>query len=159
MDLFDWLLALHVLAAFALVAALVLFSVVIAFGRRTDTPASTVRLFRVSRGGDALFAVGAIGTIVFGIWLAVRVEDYSLLDFWIVGAIVLWALLMETGRRTGKHYNEARDYARELVAAGETGPSAELNAKLRTRSGLQFQVASCVLAFLLLVDMIWKPGA
>lgn len=159
MDLYDWLLALHVLAAFALVAALVLFSVVIAFGRRTETPATVVRLFRVSRGGDSLFAVGAVGTILFGIWLAFQVDGYSIFDLWIIGAVVLWAILMETGRREGKLYNEARDYARELVAAGNHAPNAGLAAQMRSQRALLLHVASCVLAFLLLVDMIWKPGA
>lgn len=159
MDLYDWLLALHVLAAFALVAALVLFSVVIAFGRNRDRPSEVLRLFRVSRGGDALFAIGAIGTIVLGIWLAFEVDDYSVLDGWVIAAIVLWAILMETGRREGKLYGRARDRARELSAAGGDAPSEELLALQRAQPALLFHVASCALAFLLLVDMIWKPGA
>jgi uncharacterized membrane protein len=157
--LYEWLLALHVLAAFSLVAALVVFSVVIALGWRTSSPGTTVRLFRAVRGGDALFAIGAVGTIVFGIWLAFHVGEYSIFDLWIVGAIVLWAVLMETGRREGKLYAAARTRARTLVSEGRDGPDAELGAKLRSRPALLFHVASCVLAFLLLVDMIWKPGA
>jgi hypothetical protein len=157
--LHDWLLALHVLAAFALVAALVVFSVVIALGRRLDTPAETLRVFGPVRAGNALFAVGAVGTIVFGIWLALDVGDYSLLDPWIVGALVLWAALMETGRREGKLYDAARDRARELHAAGAEGADPELAARLRSQPALLFHVASCVLAVLLLADMIWKPGA
>jgi ABC-type lipoprotein release transport system permease subunit len=159
MSLYDWLLALHVLAAFALVAALVLFSVVIAFGWRTETPGTTVRLFQAVRGGNAVGALGAVGTLVLGIWLAFHVGAYSIFDFWIIGAIVLWAALMETGRREGKLYDEARDHARELLAAGHEGPSAELVSKLRSRPALLLHVASCVLALLLLADMIWKPGA
>jgi hypothetical protein len=158
-SLYDWLLALHVLSAFSLVTALVVFSVVIAFGWRTETPSTADRLFRVIRSANALFAVGAIGTIVFGSWLAFQVEAYSIFDLWIVGAFVLWAALMETGRREGKLYDEARDLARELLASGADRPSAELGSKLRSRPALLFHVASCVLAFLLLVDMIWKPGA
>ena len=159
MSLYDWLLALHVLAAFALVAALVVFSVVIAAGWTTDSPATTVRLFSAVRGGNALFAVGAIGTIVFGIWLALEVGEYSLLDPWIVAALVLWAVLMETGRREGKLYDRARDHARESLAAGRDAPDPALGARLRSRPALLFHVASCVLAVLLLADMIWKPGA
>lgn len=159
MDLRDWLLALHVLSAFALVGSLVVFSVVIAFGWRTETAGAAVRLFRAVRGGNGLFAVGSIGTIVFGIWLAFLVDAYSILDLWIVAALVLWALLMESGRREGKLYDEARDRARELLAAGDDGPSPDLASKLRSRPALLFHVASSVLALLLLVDMIWKPGA
>jgi hypothetical protein len=158
-SLYDWLLALHVLAAFSLVSALVVFSVVIAVGWRVDTPDAALRLFGPVRGGNVLFGVGAVGTIVFGIWLALHVGAYSIFDFWIIGAVVLWAVLMETGRREGKLYDEARDHAAGLASAGATDPSPELRAKLRSRPALLFHAASCVLAFLLLVDMIWKPGA
>ena len=40
----EWLLALHVLSAFAFVAALVLFSVLIVAVRRADTPADRIRM-------------------------------------------------------------------------------------------------------------------
>ena len=159
MGLYEWLLALHVLSAFALVTSIVIFSVVIAAGWRTEAPAPALRLFRVVRGGNALGWIGAIGTIVFGIWLAFQVGEYSIFDFWIIAAIVLWAALMETGRREGKLYDDARDHARDLAAAGHEGPSPELVAKLRSRPALGFHLATVVLAVLLLVDMIWKPGA
>ena len=159
MDLYDWLLALHVLSAFALVAALVVFSVVIAFGWSRDRPSAVLGLFRASRVGDALFAVGSIGTIVFGIWLAIGMDEYSILDGWVIAALVLWAVLMETARREGKLYNRSRDHARELGAAGADVASGELRALQRSQPALLFHVASCILAFLLLLDMIWKPGA
>ena len=159
MDLYDWLLALHVLSAFSLVAALVLFSVVIAFGWSRDRPSEVLRLFRAARVGDALFAIGAIGSIVFGIWLAIEVDAYSILDAWVIAALVLWAVLMETGRREGNLYNRARDRARELGAESGDAGSGELRELQRSQPALLFHAASCVLAFLLLLDMIWKPGA
>jgi uncharacterized membrane protein len=156
-DLYDWLLALHVLSAFSLVGALVLFSIVIAFGWTRDRPAEVLRLFRASRVGDALFAVGSIGTIVFGIWLAI--DEYSILDGWVIAALVLWAILMETGRREGALFNRSRDRARDLGATDAETASGELRELQRSRPALLFHVASCVLAVLLVLDMIWKPGA
>jgi len=158
-DLQDWLIALHVLAAFSLVAALVLFSVVITFGWNRDRPSEILQLFRASRVGDVLFAIGSIGTILFGVWLAIQIDEYSILDGWVIAALVLWVLLMETGRREGKLYNRSRDRARELAAGGADVADAELRALQRSQPALLFHVASCVLALLLLVDMIWKPGA
>lgn len=159
MDLTHWLIALHVLSAFSLVAALVLFSVVIAFGWNRDRPSEILSLFRASRIGDVLFAIGSIGTIVFGVWLAIRMDEYDFLDFWIIAALVLWALLMETGRREGKLYNRSRDRARELGGSGADVADAEIRALQRSQPALLFHVAACVLAVLLLVDMVWKPGA
>lgn len=159
MDLTDWLIALHVLAAFSLVAALVLFSVVIAFGWGRDRPSEILSLFRVSRVGDVLFAVGAIGTILFGVWLAIQMDEYGIFDGWVIAALVLWALLMETGRREGKLYARSRDRARELSRSGADVADAELQDLQRSQPALLFHVASCVLALLLILDMIWKPGA
>ena len=159
MDLTDWLIALHVLAAFSLVAALVLFSVVIAIGWGRDRPSEILSLFRVSRVGDVLFAVGAIGTILFGVWLAIQMDEYGIFDGWVIAALVLWALLMETGRREGKLYARSRDRARELSRSGADVADAELQDLQRSQPALLFHVASCVLAFLLILDMIWKPGA
>jgi len=156
-NLYDWVLAFHVLAAFSLVGALVLFSTVIAFGWGRERPSEVVRLFRVSRVGDALFAIGSIGTIVFGIWLAI--DEYSILDGWVLAALVLWAILMETGRREGNLYNRSRDRARELAQGGGDVASGELRELQRSRPALLFHVASCALALLLVLDMIWKPGA
>lgn len=158
-DLQDWLIALHVLAAVALVAALVVFSIVIAFGWSRDRPAEILSLFRVSRIGDVLFGVGAMGTIILGVWLAIMMDEHSILDGWVIAALVLWAVLMETGRREGKLYARSRDRARQLAQSGADVADAELHDLQRSRPALLFHVASCVLALALLADMVWKPGA
>jgi len=158
-DFTQWLIALHVLSAFSLVAALVLFSVVIAFGWNRDRPSEILSLFRGSRVGDVLFGVGALGTILFGIWLAIQMDEYSIFDFWVLAAIVLWALLAETARREGKIYNRSRDRARELAGSGADVADAQIRALQRSQPALLFHVAACVLAVLLLIDMVWKPGA
>src|SRR5512134_3615689 len=99
MELYDRLLALHVLSAFAWIAALVVYSVLVVALRRTALPSDVVRLFRVSRVGDALIAVWMIGTIVFGIWLAL--DEYEIWDGWIIAALVLWVAAAAIGGRTG----------------------------------------------------------
>lgn len=159
MALYDWLLALHLLAAGTLVSALVLYSVVIAAGRGLTLPSEVSRLFRLSRVGDIATGVGSVGVLVLGIWLAIDADEYQVWDGWIIAAIVLWALSMETGRRTGNVYNAARDRARALVAEGRDLPDPELGVLLRSSAGLAFHAATIVLVLALLVDMIYKPGA
>lgn len=159
MSLYDWLLFLHVLSAFSVVAGEVLFTFLIAGSWRRDAPSEVLDLFRLIRLGNGLVGVGLTGVLGFGIALAFEADGYAIWDGWIVAALVLWVAFSAVGNRTGKVYDRARDRARALVAEGATGPSSELNALLRSREGLLFQSASMAVVVLLLLDMFFKPGA
>ena len=155
----DWLLALHLLSAFALVAALVVFWVLVVAVRRTDTPEGTVRMAPVAKVGNVAAGAGGLGTIIFGIWLAIALDSYKVWDGWIIAAIVLWIVATAVGGRTGKEYMAGMKKAEELQAAGQTGPSAELLALNRTQRGLVLHTVGTLTTLLILIDMIWKPGA
>jgi hypothetical protein len=155
----DWMLALHVLSAFAVAAGIILFWVLVVAVRQTDTPEATLRLGPFARVADAAVGVGMGGTIVLGIWLAFSVGGYDIWDGWIVAALVLWAITAALGRRAGAAYVPGVEKAQELQAAGERGPSAELLALNRTSNGVVFQLLISVVVLLILIDMIWKPGA
>ncbi len=122
----DTLLFLHVLAAFLLFSTVVMLSGV-ALG--TPAPGRTVQVANV------LWDVGGIGTLVFGVWLALDIEGYGLFDLWIIAAIVLWLIATELGRRA----RGAVDEARERFA--------------------QWHWLRTAVVVLLLADMIFKPGA
>ena len=155
----DWILALHVLSAFAYVAGIILFWVLIVAVRRIDDPEGTLRMQPAALVGNAVVGIGAGGTIILGIWLALSVGGYDLWDGWIIAAIVLWAIAAAVGQRTGKAYMEGVSKARELDAAGQRGANAELLALNRTQNGLILHTAATVVVLLILIDMIWKPGA
>ena len=155
----DWILALHVLSAFAYVAGVVLFWVLVVAVRQTDTPEGTIRMEPVVKVGNASIGIGAGGTILLGIWLAFSVGGYDIWDGWIVAAIVLWLLAAAIGRRTGVAYMEGMNKAQELRTAGQTGSSAELLALNRTSRGVVLHLLSSVVVLLILIDMFWKPGA
>ena len=154
-----WILALHVLSAASLVAGITLFWILVVAGRRIDTPAETLRLRPVAKVGNALTGVGMGGTIIFGVILAFSYGGYDIWDGWIIAALVLWFVGAELGRRTGAAYLEGAKKAEELAAAGQTGPNAELLALNRTSRGLLFQTLTSAVVLLILIDMIWKPGA
>ncbi|MCE3286872.1 MAG: putative integral rane protein [Gaiellaceae bacterium] len=155
----DWILALHVLSAFAYVAAIVLFWVLIAAVRRADTPDETIRMEPIVKVGNGAVAVGVGGTLIFGLWLAFSVGGYDIWDPWIIIALVLWAVAGGIGQRTGVEFTAGMTRAKELEAAGQNGPSAELLAVNRTQRGLWLHTAASVVLLLILIDMIWKPGA
>lgn len=155
----DWMLALHVVSAFAVVAGIILFWVLIVAVRQTDTPEGTIRLGPLTRVADAAIAVGMGGTIVLGIWLAFLVGGYDIWDGWIIAALVLWVITAALGQRASAAYVQGVKKARELRAAGQTGPSAELLALNRTSNGVLLHSLVSAVVLLILIDMIWKPGA
>jgi len=155
----DWILALHVLSAFAYAGGLVLFWILIVAVRRTDVPEATIRMEPVVKVGNAAVGVGAGGTIVLGIWLAISLDAYQVWDGWVIAAIVLWVISLTTGQRTGAAYTKAMTRAQELQAAGQTGPNTELLALNRTSNGVLMHALTTLAVAAILIDMIFKPGA
>ena len=157
-SLYGWVLSLHLLFAFALVGAQVIFWIMIVALWGTDSTSRVASLMRVSQVATVVIAVGSLGTIIFGVWLAIALDAYQVWDGWVLAAIVLWAIAVELGRRGGEGYGAAGMEAGKLAAAGtETSPLvAETFGASRA---LRFHAASSILVLLILVDMIWKPGA
>ena len=135
--MYDWLLFLHVLSAFALVVTVVIFSA-FALGAATDS--------RVLAVANVSWAVGGLGTLVLGIWLALYVDGYEIWDGWIITALVLFAIATELGRRAQLGYTPAPEGGEAGAAVGAS-PAALMH-WLRSLA---------ILA--LLVVMIYKPGA
>jgi hypothetical protein len=154
----DWILAFHLLSAFAYVGGMVLFWALIVAVRRADTPGATIEMEPVVKIGTVATGVGAGGTIVFGIWLAFSKDSYAIWDFWIIAAIVLWAVAGGLGGRTGKTYMQGMNKARELDKAGQTESNAELLSLNRTQNGVVLHSIASLALLLILIDMIWKPG-
>ena len=134
MSLYETLLVLHVLMAFALVAGIVAYGYVV-LGSGGDR-------LRGVLGGPALalWNVGGLGVLVFGIWLALQVDRYEIWDAWIIIAIVLWLIVSAAGGPLSKA-------VRDADTALDAG-----------RARLLLAVMS-VGTVLVLIDMMWKPGA
>lgn len=141
MSLDDWILALHLLSATALVAAMVVFWVVYLALRPAGGPDAT--LAGLARLGSVVVGIGLLGTLVFGIWLAISLDAYEVWDGWVIAAFVLWAVGTETGRRAG----------------AAVGPDPGAATEEARRRALVLHGASSLAVLLLLADLIWKPGA
>ena len=128
------LLFFHVLAGFFLVSGVVVYS---AFALGSPVNRAT-RLV-----AESLWGIGALGTIVLGIWLALNRPEYDLLDGWIIAALVLWVLAMGSGAQA----------SRGMQAEGE---DAAIAVDRRTLFAHWMRVVYVVL---LLLVMVWKPGA
>jgi hypothetical protein len=155
----DWIFALHLLSAATLVGSLVMSWIVVVALLMTDAADETLSLNRVATVGTAATGVGISLVIVFGIWLAILRDAFEVSDGWVLAAIALWAVAAVAISWSVVEYRKPVAQARALVAAGQRGPSAELVALNRTTTGLLLRSLASVAVLLIVVDMIWKPGA
>jgi hypothetical protein len=155
----DWIFALHLLTAATLVGSLVMSWIVVVSLRSANTPGETISLNRVAMVGTAAIVVGLVGAIGFGIWLAILRDAFQVWDGWVIAAIVLWIIAAVALLRSFVEYAKPAGKARALVAAGQTGPSPELTALNRTSTGLLLRALASAAIVLIVIDMIWKPGA
>ena len=146
---YDWLLFLHLLAAFALVAAVVVSVGVLGATWRTASPRDAIPLLRLGQLGDQLSRIGGIGTLLFGVWLAIDLDGYSLTDGWIIASLAIWLVGAAASEIVARQYREA--------LAG--GAGVTLAETVRSARSVAVHVAQAVAVFALLAVMIWKPGA
>lgn len=158
MPSYETLLFLHVTSAFAFVASYVVFSVAFLFGRRVERAEPALALLRIARPADVLAWIGATGTILFGVWLAIKVDGYELWDPWIAGALGLWLVTEEAIRRENLLFAKARRAARAPLGTPETR-AAEVRTLLRTRTANLLHAAGGIGMLGILALMIFKPGA
>ena len=155
MDFTDWMVALHLLAAFAVAAALVLFSVLVYSGRRMTTLEETRTLFRIAPTGNILITAGLALVLIFGVILSLDSDAFEIWDGWIIAAIVLLIAFGGVGQRSGAYYTEVQ----KLAEAPGGGNEAEVLARLRAPTGAMLHFAAVVLFVLIVLDMVFKPGA
>jgi uncharacterized membrane protein len=153
----QWLLMFHITGAFFLVGGSVAAGVFNVLSQRAERPSETALYLRLIRTVLPVIFLGSFATLVFGLWL-VHELHFRFWSFWIIAALVLWLLAGALGGAGGKHQERARRHAEQLAASGDT-PDDELRAILRDPRGNAMSWLAGLATLLLLIDMIWKPGA
>ena len=125
--MYHTLLFFHLIAAFLLAVTVVMYSAV-ALGA-----ASTPRMLFVA---DRCWDVGGLGTLIFGIWLALNLDQYDFFDGWILLALALWFVATGLGQTVQRRIG------------GEDERAVAALHWIRT-----------IVVLALLVTMVWKPGA
>jgi hypothetical protein len=155
----DWIFSLHLLFAATLVGSLVMTWIVVVALYRVNTAEATLSLNRVGMVGSGATVIGLVGVISLGIWLAILRDAFQVWDGWVLAAIVLWAIATVAVLRSFVEYAKPAAKARALVASGQIGPDVELASLNRTSTGLVLRALASAAVVLIVVDMIWKPGA
>jgi hypothetical protein len=149
---YDWMFALHLIAAFGVASSLVLFSVLVYRGRRMTTLDETRMLFRVAPVGGILISAGLAVVVLLGVYLAIASDRYEIWNLWVIAAIVLAIAFGGTGQRSGAYYTEVQKLA-------EQGNEPEVMARLQAPTGASLHLVTVVLFLLIVLDMVFKPGA
>jgi uncharacterized membrane protein len=157
MSLDQWLLALHVSGAFFVLGGAVTAGVFALLALRSSRPSEVALFLGLTRVAVVLVGIGAVLTLVLGLWLVHRL-GYGYGQSWIVASVILWVAANAAGGIGGRRDKKNRLFAEQLAAAGDA-PSAELDAKLRDPVTIVLSWGSGVMIVAILVLMIWKPGA
>jgi uncharacterized membrane protein len=156
---YEFLLFVHVLGAFAVIGATAWFWAMTFASMRTSRASFVLALGRLVQPATIVVGFGTVVTLVFGIWLAIYVDGYELWDGWILASIVLWVIASETGRRGGKYHQQAIPPLVEAVQAGRDEIPPEWRALPANRTAILFDTISTLAVLLILILMIFKPGA
>src|SRR6476659_5475580 len=132
-DTFDWLLMLHITGAFLLVGGSVAAGVLNTMALRAERPSDTALLLGLIRKTVPVIGLGSVAVLVFGLWLVFQRDSIDFFSFWILAAIVLWAVMGALGGAGGKHQERAPAKAGQLAAVGHSS-DAELSALLHDPS-------------------------
>jgi len=111
LNTYDWLLALHVTGAFFLVGGSVMAGTLHVLALRSTLPSESAQLLRLIRTTVIFIGIGAVLTLVLGLWLVHNV-GYSYGAFWVWGAIVLWLISNALGGIGGGRGHKGRRAAR-----------------------------------------------
>jgi uncharacterized membrane protein len=159
-DLYDWLLVLHVTGAFLMIGGGVVAATLnLVAARRDRKPSEVVLLFGLIRIAVVALTIGALLAFIFGLWLVHEASfNYGYGDGWVIAAIVLLIASSVMGSIGGRRDAQTAKYAQELAGSGDE-PSAELLSRVRDPAALVLSYGSGVLLIAVLALMIWKPGA
>ena len=154
---YDWLLALHVTGAFMVLSGVAMAGIFNVTAMRRDRPSEVALLFRLTQIAAGLITTGLLVTLAIGLWL-VSDADYGYGETWVVLALILWFVAGALGGIGGGREKATRHLAERLAAEGDA-PSDELRARLRDPVSLALSWGSGLIVVVILVLMIWRPGA
>lgn len=157
MSTVQWLLMLHITAAFFLFGASVAAGTFNTLAIRAERPSDSAYLLRLIRWTLPGIFIGSAGTLIFGLWLWHELH-FGIGAAWIWASLVLWVVLNALGGIGGRHQEKARELAERLAAAGDASTD-ELRALLRDPMGNAMSYLAGVATLAILVLMIWKPGS
>jgi uncharacterized membrane protein len=156
---YQWLLFLHITGAFLFFGGVVVAGALNLAAQFRERPSEVATLLGLTRFAVPIIGVGSFMTLGFGLWLVSEAPfGYGYGQAWVITALVLWVVGNAMGGQGGTREKATRMYAEELAESGDA-PSAELRARMRNPLTLLLSYGGGVLLIVMVVVMVWKPGA
>jgi len=152
---YEWLLFLHLAGAFLYVSGAVAAAVLRLAALQRRRPSEVALLLRAVRPAVPLLGLGLALVLVFGFWLASRL-DVSLGSTWLSATFALLGWSLAVGVLAGRQDRHTRELAEQLAAAGDE-PSAELARRLRDPLNLALNGSVLAATAAIVALMVWQP--
>lgn len=146
----------HLIGVILFFAGAAVAGVVTVAANRRRSPSEIALILGLARPGAILLGIGGVVLLIAGFYLSGEIEGFG--QRWLEASILLFIISLVAGAWGGRRSRSTREYAVALAERGQ-GDEATLHAKLEDRLTSVLHWASVVLAVLVLVLMVWQPGA
>ena len=154
---YQWLLGLHVVAAFLFLSGGVMVGLVHLAAVRSGRPSRIALLLGLTRIGVVAVVAGALGSLALGLALVEHLPYREVGDTWLALSLLLWTASIVMGGVGGRSARKTR-YLAETLAADRDESSPELDRALADPVAFALNYGSVLAALAVLALMIWKPA-
>lgn len=127
----------------------------VAAGKRAK-PSEVAAILGLARPGALMLGLGGAILLLAGFYLSGKIDGYG--QRWLEISILLFVVALVLGAWGGRRSRRVREYAVGLANDGD-GDDATLRSMLSDRLTWLVHWGSGVLAVIVLVLMVWQPGA
>jgi hypothetical protein len=146
----------HLIGVILFFAGAAVAGVVATAAPRRQKPSEIAVILGLARPGAILLGIGGVVLLIAGFYLSGKIDGFG--QRWLEVSILLFVIALVAGALGGRRSSGVRAYAEGLAERGE-GDEATLRAMLSDRTTWLLQWASVVLSVVVLVLMVWQPGA
>lgn len=146
----------HLIGVILFFAGVAIATVVVSAAKSREKPSEVALILSIARYGAIFLGAGGVILLLAGFYLSGKIEGFG--QRWLEISILLFIVSLVLGYLGGRRARSTREYAVGLADRGE-GDAQTLRTMLENRATAWLYWLSALLAVVVLVLMIWQPGA